>query len=152
MQQCGYTQEKVSSRLGKSRPAIANLLRLLTLPDEVTEMVRDGMISAGHARVIAGISDREAQISLAKRAADEGLSVRQTEALAAAAKGRKKQPGRKKELSPELAELQEKLTVMTGLKSVLTGSADRGKIVLKYSSRDELERLNELLDSLDGMT
>ena len=76
MMQCGYTQEKVSERLGKSRPAVANLLRLLQLPDEVTEMVKDGLLSAGHARVLAGISDPEAQLALARRAVAEGLNVR----------------------------------------------------------------------------
>ena len=86
MKQCGYTQEKVSARLGKSRPAVANLLRLLSLPEEVTEMVRDGLISAGHARVLAGIKDPEEQIRLARRAADEGMSVRRLEQLASAVK------------------------------------------------------------------
>ena len=56
MDQCGYTQEKVSTRLGKSRPAVANMLRLLQLPDEVTEMVKDGLLTAGHARVLAGVN------------------------------------------------------------------------------------------------
>ena len=121
MKQCGYTQEKVSTRLGKSRPAVANLLRLLSLPEEVTEMVRDGLISAGHARVLAGIKDPEEQIRLAHRAAEEGMSVRQ---------------------------LQEKIRLKTGLKSALTGSITKGRIVLQYSSRDELERLNELLDQI----
>ena len=93
MKQCGYTQEKVSSRLGKSRPAVANLLRLLSLPEEVTEMVRDGLISAGHARVLAGIRDPEEQIRLAHRAADEGMSVRRLEQLASAVK---EKPARKR--------------------------------------------------------
>ena len=148
MKQCGYTQEKVSARLGKSRPAVANLLRLLSLPEEVTEMVRDGLISAGHARVLAGIRDPEEQIRLAHRAADEGMSVRRLEQLASAAK---EKPARKRRPAPmpaELGELQEKIRLKTGLKSALTGSITKGRIVLQYSSRDELERLNELLDQI----
>ena len=148
MKQCGYTQEKVSVRLGKSRPAVANLLRLLSLPEEVTEMVRDGLISAGHARVLAGIKDPEEQIRLAHRAADEGMSVRRLEQLASAVK---EKPARKRRPAPmpaELGELQEKIRLKTGLKSALTGSITKGRIVLQYSSRDELERLNELLDQI----
>ena len=148
MKQCGYTQEKVSTRLGKSRPAVANLLRLLSLPEEVTEMVRDGLISAGHARVLAGIRSAEEQIRLAKRAADEGMSVRRLEQLAAAAKEKPVKKRRAVSLPAELGELQEKIRLKTGLKSALTGSITRGRIVLQYSSRDELERLNELLDQI----
>ncbi len=148
MKQCGYTQEKVSARLGKSRPAVANLLRLLSLPEEVTEMVRDGLISAGHARVLAGIRSAEEQIRLAKRAADEGMSVRRLEQLAAAAKEKPVKKRRAVSLPAELGELQEKIRLKTGLKSALTGSITKGRIVLQYSSRDELERLNELLDQI----
>jgi len=150
MMQCGYTQEKVSERLGKSRPAVANLLRLLQLPDEVTEMVKDGLLSAGHARVLAGISDPETQLELARRAVSEGLNVRQME-QAAAALGRtaKKKPV-KKQMPAELGELQEKIRMKTGLKSTLTGTVSKGRIVLQYSTRDELERLNDLLDAIGG--
>ena len=94
MKQCGYTQEKVSARLGKSRPAVANLLRLLTLPEEVTEMVRLGLISAGHARVLAGVTGAEEQIRLAHKVADEGLSVRQLEQIAASSKTKTFNAGR----------------------------------------------------------
>ena len=148
MKQCGYTQEKVSARLGKSRPAVANLLRLLSLPEEVTEMVRDGLISAGHARVLAGIRDPEEQIRLAHRAADEGMSVRRLEQLASAAKEKPAKKRRPAPMPAELGELQEKIRLKTGLKSELTGSITKGRIVLQYSSRDELERLNELLDQI----
>ena len=147
MKQCGYTQEKVSARLGKSRPAVANLLRLLSLPDEVTEMVRDGRLSAGHARVLAGLDSREEQLRLARIAAEEGMSVRRLEQIASAAKPKKSSAKRRTpELPAELNELQDKIRVKTGLKSTLTGSISKGKIVLQYSSRDELERFNEMMD------
>jgi len=149
MLQCGYTQEKVSSRLGKSRPAVANLLRLLQLPDEVTEMVKDGLLTAGHARVLAGLADSEEQLKLARRAVAEGMSVRQMEqAVAAAGKKPKKKPAARR-LPAELDELQEKIRMKTGLKSTLTGSISRGRIVLQYSSREELEHLNDVLDMLE---
>ena len=151
MKQCGYTQEKVSARLGKSRPTVANLLRLLTLPPEVTDMVRDDLISAGHARVLAGVKGAEEQIRLARRAADEGMSVRQLEQLAAAVRGKPAAKRRKAEMPAELGELQEKIRLKTGLKSALTGSISRGRIVLQYSSREELERLNDILDQIREM-
>lgn len=147
MKQCGYTQEKVSARLGKSRPAVANLLRLLSLPDEVTEMVHDGRLSAGHARVLAGLDSREEQLRLARIAAEEGMSVRRLEQIASAAKPKKSSAKRRTpELPAELNELQDKIRAKTGLKSTLTGSISKGKIVLQYSSRDELERFNEMMD------
>ena len=148
MKQCGYTQEKVSARLGKSRPTVANLLRLLTLPDEVTDMVRDDLISAGHARVLAGVKGTEEQIRLAQKAADEGMSVRQLEQLAAAVRGKPAAKRKKTPLPAELDELQEKIRIKTGLKSTLNGSIAKGRIVLQYNSREELERLNELLDQI----
>ena len=147
--QYGYTQDKIADRVGKSRPAVANLLRLLDLPEEIAEMVRDGRLSAGHARVLAGLSDPEQQVRLARLAADEGLSVRRMEQLASAA--REKKTSRKKKpaaLPAELGELQEKILQKTGLKSTLTGSINKGKIVLQYSTRDELERLNDVLDMI----
>ena len=149
MLQCGYTQEKVGERLGKSRPAIANLLRLLQLPDEVTDMVRDGLLSAGHARALAALNDGEEQLRLARKAVAEGLSVRQLE-QETAKKNKKPKEKARRELPAELNELQEKLRLKTGMKSSLTGSISRGKTVLSYSTREELEHLNELLDLLEG--
>ena len=149
--QCGYTQEKIAARLGMSRPAVANMLRLLTLPDEVTEMVRDGLLTAGHARVLAGLNSREDQIRLAHRAANEGMNVRQLEQLAASLKPDR--PARKRkapEMPAELGELQDKIRLKTGLKSTLTGNINKGKIVLQYSTREELERLNDVLDMIQG--
>lgn len=149
--QCGYTQEKIAARLGMSRPAVANMLRLLTLPDEVTEMVRDGLLTAGHARVLAGLNSREDQIRLAHRAADEGMNVRQLEQLAASLKpGRPARKRKAPEMPAELGELQDKIRLKTGLKSTLTGNINKGKIVLQYSTREELERLNDVLDMIQG--
>ena len=124
MDQCGYTQEKVSARLGKSRPAVANMLRLLQLPDAE-------------------------QLRLSRKAVEEGLNVRQMEQLVKSSAGTKpKKRSVPKRLPAELEELQEKIRMRTGLKSALTGSVSKGRIVLQYSSREELEQLNELLDRI----
>ncbi len=147
MQQCGYTQDKVASRLGKSRPAVANLRRVLSLPEEITDMVREGQLSAGHARVLAGLSRREDQLRLGRKAVEEGLNVRQLEALAAQLKTpEKKRPAQPKVLDPELRELQERLLEKTGMRAVLTGTPKKGKIILQYGSLDELNRLSDLLN------
>ena len=149
MDQCGYTQEKIGERLGKSRPAIANMIRLLQLPDEVSEMVKDGLLSAGHARVLIGIPDKETQLRLARKAVDEGLNVRQMEPLAKTPAGKPKKKAAPKQLPAELGELQDKIRRKTGLKSTLTGSIKKGRIVLQYSTREELEHLNDILDMLE---
>ena len=149
MQQCGYTQDKVAARLGKSRPAVANLLRVLSLPEEITDMVRDGLLSAGHARVLAGLSEPAEQIRLGKQAAEEGLNVRQLEALAARMKApERKTPRKTRDLEPELRELQERLLEKTGMRATLTGTVKKGKIVLQYGSLDELNRLSEMLEKI----
>lgn len=147
MRQCGYTQEKVSERLGKSRPVIANLLRILNLPVEIQDMVLKGNLSAGHARVLAGMERDEEKIRLAHKVIEEELSVRALEMLAAEKRPPEKKYVRKKEIPAELKELEGKLLERTGMKSTLTGSVSRGKIVLQYYSRDELERLYEMLEN-----
>ena len=149
MQQCGYTQDKVAARLGKSRPAVANLLRVLNLPEEITDLVQTGQLSAGHARVLAGLARTEDQIQLGRKAAEEGLNVRQLEALAARKKAdAPKRSTSRKELEPELRELQDRLLEKTGMRATLTGTSKKGKIVLQYGSLEELNRLNELLEGI----
>lgn len=152
MQQCGYTQEKVAERLSKSRPAVANLLRLLTLPGNVMQMISAGLLSAGHARVLAGMDKAEEQIALAQETVEKGYSVRELEAIAAARRDRKpvvpKLPV-KKQLSPEMGELQTRIRETMGMQVTLKGSEKKGKIVLEYSTRDELEAFNSLLMRLE---
>jgi len=144
----GYTQEKLGERLGMSREAIANMLRLFELPEAVRQMLRDGRLTGGHGKALAGLKDPRQQLAVAQRAVEEKLSVRQTEQIIAAMKARNGAKKPNAELSPELSELQDKLRLRTGLRSRLTGNENAGKIVLQYSSRDELEHLNELLDLL----
>ncbi len=153
MKQCGYTQENVANRLHMSRPNVANLLRLLTLPGEVTDLVRRGSLSAGHARVLAGIENPATQTTLAKQTIEEGWSVRQLENAAALLKqesgklSRGEKPVR--QLPAELSELETLCRETFGLRATLTGNSKKGKIVLQYYSQDELERLNDLLMQLN---
>ncbi len=157
MQQCGYTQETVAARLSKSRPVIANLLRLLTLPKEVAQMVREGQLSAGHARVLAGLDREEDKVALARETLAKGYSVRQLEQLAALRREAEShgQAAHKvknaRPLPPELKELEGRVRETLGMRATLSGNARKGKIVLQYYSQEELERLYEVLEKLDTL-
>ena len=157
MQQCGYTQETVAARLSKSRPVIANLLRLLTLPKEVAQMVREGQLSAGHARVLAGLDREEDKVALARETLAKSYSVRQLEQLAALRREAEShgQAAHKvknaRPLPPELKELEGRVRETLGMRATLSGNAKKGKIVLQYYSQEELERLYEVLEKLDTL-
>jgi len=116
----------------------------------VIAMVRQGTLSAGHARVLAGLDNDGMKVTLANRTIAEGWSVRQLETAAAllkqdAAKLPPKQEKKPRALPAELTELETLCRETFGLRATLTGTARKGKIVLQYYSQDELERLNELL-------
>ena len=145
MNECALTQEAVAERLGRSRPAIANLLRLLNLPKRIQAAVIDGTLSAGHARVLAGIDNREQQANLFAKALQFGWSVRQLEAAAknAPEKKEKKKP---EALPVEYEALTERLRTATGLKVSLLGTEKKGKIVLEYASQEELQRLWDFME------
>ena len=146
MKQCGYTQETVAQRLSKSRPAVANLLRLLTLPEEVQELVRTGKLSAGHARVLAGLEDDKRKLDLARQTIEKAWSVRQLEAVAAEQKQDKPAAPKARTLPVELTELEGRIRETVGMRAAITGNVKKGKIVLQYYSREELERFYELLN------
>lgn len=147
MKQHDMTQEEVSARLGKSRPAIANSLRLLQLPESVINMLKSGELSAGHGRTLAGLTD-EAQIErLAKECVEKEYSVRALEEIIKRlAEKKKTAPSAKKNkpaLSAELQGLQDTFRESLGTKVSLAGSATRGKITIEYFSREDLERVFE---------
>lgn len=149
MQQCGYTQEEAAKRLGKSRPAVANALRLLTLPDDVVQMVLEKKLSAGHARVLAGVSPEARQQELARQCVLYEYNVRKLEEIA------KKPPAQgpaqsapKPRLSGELNTLQDAMREALGVKTILAGNEHRGKITLTYNSAQELEHIYEVFGRL----
>lgn len=144
MTECALTQEAVAERLGRSRSAVANLLRLLNLPKKMQDAVVDGSLSAGHARVLAGIADREQQANLFAKTLQFGWSVRQLEE-AAKRSPEKKEKQRPAPLPAEYEELGERLRHATGLKVTMEGTQQKGKIVLQYSGEEELQRLWDLL-------
>lgn len=139
------TQEETAKIVGKSRPYVSNALRLLSLPQQVKELVEAGELSQGHARAVAGLEGEALQIEAAKKAAAEGWSVRRIETYTAA-QPKKKQTRRKKPgKDAQMRSVEESLGQTLGTKVTINGSEKRGKIEIEYYSRDELERLVELL-------
>jgi len=148
MEQCGLTQESVSQRLGKSRPAVANLLRILNLPEDLQALVIDGSLTAGHARVLAGVEDVERKRALSRQCISQGLNVRQLEQLAAKLNAGRAVPLPPKPQLPELTELENTLRETFGVRATLTGNRKKGKILLQYYSAEELDQIYELLQRL----
>ena len=145
MKQHDMTQEEVASRIGKSRPVIANALRLLQLPDSVIELLKSGMLSAGHGKALAGLNDDKIIEQLANECLKNGYSVRALEERIKHLNDRKK-PATKKEkvvLSEELRGLEEEFRESLGTKVTFSGTNKRGKITIEYFNREDLERVYE---------
>ena len=143
----GLTQEQVSYSVGKSRPYITNSLRLLKLPEEVRTLTASGEISVGHAKALAAVKDRDKQITLAKKTAKDGLSVRQIELMAKETKApARKAPKVKK--SADEKKIEEDMKNALGTKVNLNRNGKKGKIEIEFYSDEELERLIELITSL----
>ena len=150
MDACGYTQETAAKRLGKSRPAVANLLRLLNLPESIRQAVSAGRLSAGHARVLAGVEGEARQLALAERTMRDGLSVRELEKAAAAPEEQPKTKPVPKPLPLELKDMEERMRETLGVRAAIQGNRKRGRITLQYYSEDELERLYRWLELAEG--
>lgn len=134
----GYTQEDIASAVGKDRATIANLLRLLALPEEICQGLSEGTISFGHAKALLSISDRARQVEVYKQAAG-GLSVRQTEALAATLSPSKRR--RIRRADPQLKQLEDQLRQALGTKVLLLARKKGGRIMIEYFSQEDLQRI-----------
>ena len=145
MQQCGLTQEQAAERLGKSRPAVANLLRLLTLPEAVLNMLREGKLTAGHARALVTLP-RDMQLKLAQMAAAQGWSVRQLERICAQQNEEKKPDKPVKPRDPEFKRLERMARDVFGTRAELSGDEQKGKLVVHYQTADDLQRIWDLLE------
>ncbi len=151
MKSFSLTQAQAAERLGKSRSVIANSVRILSLPDEIRTMVRDGRLSSGHAKVLAGIQDHDIQLQLARKAVSMELSVRQLEGMCRSALSEKPPKEKKRERrDPELNTLCNMLRDMMGTKVTIKGNTVKGKIVLDYYSAEDLERIYELAQRVTG--
>jgi ParB family chromosome partitioning protein len=145
----GLTQEEIAERVGKSRTSVANTLRLLSLPRNIQELVREGQLSEGHARALLGLSSKAEQARLAKRIISRGLTVRDVERIVREmGEGDSKGPGRKGKstLSPRLQAIVEEMQRALGTKVVLSGSESKGSLKIEYYSGDDLTRICDRLD------
>ena len=153
MQDYGLTQEQVAQRMGKSRPAITNMLRLLALPEEVLALVEEEQLSAGHARAILAAPTADLQRQAAQQVVEHQLSVRQTEALIKALqKGEKppKEPDDRPDLALYLGEVEKSLSSSLGRKVTISHKGKKGRIQLEYYDDQDLESLLALLQQRDG--
>ena len=142
------SQEAVAKRVGKSRPAIANALRLLQLPSSVQGFLMDGRLTAGHARALLGLSSRQEQDQLANRAIEENLTVREVERIvrdgSVSAKGTKKRPAKKSVAELEVERiLSELLSTRVGV----TIGSRRGKITIDFANNDDLTRILNIIEN-----
>jgi len=149
MDEFGLTQEQVAARIGKSRPGVANTLRLLGLPERVQESLLAGRISEGHGRALLALDDEDAMVVVCRRIERDGLSVREVEAIA-----RKPLPDRKQrtvsretqrgkqELDPNLRLLQDRLREALGTRVAIKPRGEGGAIEIEYYSQEDLDRVS----------
>lgn len=149
MEEYGLTQEETAKSVGRSRPAIANSLRLLSLSKPVLEMVEKGELSAGHARALVPIEDNDKQLMAAREVADKALSVRKTEQLAARLCREAEEPEEKPSKGVKVdysAEVSRQLSEALGRKVRLVDGKKTGKIEIEFYGADDREALIELLN------
>lgn len=144
-----YKQDEVAEKVSKSRTAVTNSMRLLKLADEVQQLLIENVISSGHARALLAVDDKEKQYELAQRIIDEKLSVREIEKIIQDLnKPKKEKEKAKKELSFLYKDLEEKLKRNLGTKVTINAKDEKkGKIEIEYFSKEELERITDILSN-----
>jgi len=145
-----YTQEEVADRIGKSRPAVANTLRLLTLSGPVIDLVAAGRLSAGHARCLVVVADLDAQLELAMSGADNKITVRDLEKKVKAFLAPKNPEKAKPQQSLELKDLITRMQRVFATKVSALGNDNRGRIYVDYYNRDDLDRIVEIIEALEN--
>ena len=144
----GMTQEEVSKSVSKSRPYITNTLRLLKLPEEIKALVSEGKISTGHARALITVKNKTKQEELCKKIIKDGISVRDVERLASEEKKIRKKP-LKRVKSPDTLNVERELKEIYGTKVTINSRGNKGTVELEFYSKDELNRLIDLLKFKD---
>ena len=149
IQKSGYTQEEVASKVGKSRSAVTNSIRLLNLPDIVKDDLISGMMTSGHARTILSLVNPADQILLRNKIIEGDLSVREAEALADEYnKGRKiVQKKKEKGKDPDILFAEEKFINAIGAKVEIKGTLNRGRLMVRFRTQKELERIYSYLSN-----
>ena len=155
MDDYGLTQEELSERIGKSRSAIANTLRLLTLDEEVVKLVSNGKLSQGHARALVTLP-YDVQVKIARRSVQDGMSVRDSEREVKDyynppdAKKRIREIKRQEDQSAELKDLIARMQQVLGTKIQAIGNDKKGRIYIDYYTTDDLDRLTEIVEMLEN--
>ena len=145
----GCTQEELAQRLGRSRPQVTNMLRLLRLPISVQRKVAAGVLSAGHARALLGLDDQAAMERLADRIVAEGISVRSTEEIVSVGQldtSKPKTNKPRKGLPAAAASVMERLADRLDTRVKVEGTEKRGRIVIEYATMEDLRRITDLID------
>lgn len=152
MAEHGLTQEEVAERVGKSRPAVANALRLLALPLELQAMVENGTLSGGHARTLLPLKRRDLQLKAARQITEQGLSVRQTEQLVKRMLKAQEDPvpPPAEPLSIYMKEAEKELSLRFGRKARIISGRKKGRLELEFYSMDDLDALLSLLETIQG--
>ncbi len=136
------TQEEIAKRVGKSRPVIANAMRLLSLGKEIVEMLEKGELSSGHGKVLLSVEDKAKRLGLAKQCIEKSLSVRELEAAIKKLDAPEKP---KKEKDINITALETRLTETIGRKVKISGSATKGKLTIEYTSLEDLNNISDIL-------
>jgi ParB family chromosome partitioning protein len=140
------TQEEIAGRVGKSRPSIANSLRLLNLDYRVANYVTDGTLSEGHGRMLVSVDNCDLQYEVAKKIIDESLNVRQTEKLIKKLNEKKPVTERKDKKALYIKEIEDKLKDILGTKVSINKTRKKGKIEIEYYSEDDLQRILDIFN------
>ena len=143
MKKYKLTQEEIARFVGKSRPAIANIIRLLGLDERVRKMISESKLSAGHARALVVIQDKDLKYEIAKKIILNDLSVRETEKLLITIENKKKII--KKAVNPIYSEIENNLTSIFGTKVKICKNKSKGKIEIEYYSNDDLDRIINIM-------
>lgn len=145
----GWTQEALAEKLGKSRPAIANSLRLLSLCPEVIELIEQGKLSAGHARSLVVVTNPEVQLKLANQVINNKLTVRDMENAVKTVENTSRKPIKSKQtLSMEMQEFIHTMEHKFSTKVKVSGNEKRGKIIINYYNTDDLDRIYDIVSSI----
>lgn len=147
IEEFNLTQEDISKRVGKSRSAVANSLRLLSLEPALQKLITDGSLTSGHARAVLSVEGGEMRLALAKKIIEGGLNVRQAEALAKELMKKKSAPKKKVKSAAEIEakKIAESLSSAIGTKVSITHGAKKGKIEIEYYGADDLDRILGIL-------
>ena len=141
IEQFGMTQERVGELMGKSRSAIANSIRILSLPENIIKMVQNGVLTEGHARTLLAVEDDTKKQQLAERIINEQITVRDLEKIVSE---KKKAVPKKSAKIPEILDLEENLSQKIGSKVKIVSGKRKGKIEIEYYNNDDLERIISL--------